>query len=52
MVARLKATQRNKMPNISNAKYPTGIVIDPKNNGTCVNTPHTRLFYHKLNTKQ
>ena len=52
MVARLKATQRNDIPTIPNAKYPTGIVIDPKNNGTCVNTPPTRLFYRKLNTKQ
>ena len=28
MVARLKATQRNEIPNTPNAKYPTGIVID------------------------
>ena len=30
MVARLKATQHNEISNISNAKYPTGIVIDLK----------------------
>ena len=30
MVARLKATQRNEIPTIPNAKYPTGIVIDLK----------------------
>ena len=30
MVVRLKATQRNEIPNIPNAKYPTGIIIDLK----------------------
>ena len=30
MVARLKATQRNDISTIPNAKYPTGIVIDLK----------------------
>ena len=30
MVARLKATQCNETPNIPNAKYPTGIIIDLK----------------------
>ena len=39
MVARLKATQRNEMPNIPNAKYPTGIIIDlksPQGNVFCL----------------
>lgn len=30
MVARIKATQCNETPNIPNAKYPTGIIIDLK----------------------
>ena len=38
MVARLKATQHNEIPNISNAKYPTGIVIDLK-------SPQGNVFY-------
>jgi len=38
MVARLKATQRNEIPNIPNAKYPTGIVIDLK-------SPQGNVFY-------
>lgn len=38
MVARLKATQCNKIPNIPNAKYPTGIVIDLK-------SPQGNVFY-------
>ena len=38
MVARLKATQRNETQNIPNAKYPTGIVIDPK-------SPQENVFY-------
>ena len=39
MVARLKATQRNDIPNIPNAKYPTGIIIDlksPQGNVFCL----------------
>ena len=38
MVARLKATQCNETPNIPNAKYPTGIVIDLK-------SPQGNVFY-------
>lgn len=38
MVARLKATQRNEIPNIPNAKYPTGIIIDLK-------SPQGNVFY-------
>ena len=38
MVARLKTTQRNEIPNIPNAKYPTGIVIDLK-------SPQGNIFY-------
>lgn len=38
MVARLKATQRNDIPTIPNAKYPTGIVIDLK-------SPQENVFY-------
>ena len=38
MVARLKATQHNKIPTIPNAKYPTGIVIDLK-------SPQGNVFY-------
>ena len=38
MVARLKATQRNDISTISNAKYPTGIVIDLK-------SPQGNVFY-------
>lgn len=38
MVARLKANQRNEIPNIPNAKYPTGIVIDLK-------SPQGNVFY-------
>ena len=38
MVVRLKATQRNEIPNIPNAKYPTGIVIDLK-------SPQGNVFY-------
>ena len=38
MVARLKATQRNDIPTIPNAKYPTGIVIDLK-------SPQGNVFY-------
>ena len=38
MVARLKAIQRNDIPNIPNAKYPTGIVIDLK-------SPQGNVFY-------
>ena len=38
MVARLKATQCNETPNIPNAKYPTGIVIDLK-------SPQVNVFY-------
>lgn len=38
MVARLKAIQRNAIPNIPNAKYPTGIVIDLK-------SPQGNVFY-------
>lgn len=38
MVAHLKTTQRNEIPNIANAKYPTGIVIDLK-------TPKGNVFY-------
>ena len=38
MVARLKATQHNEIPNISNVKYPTGIVIDLK-------SPQGNVFY-------
>ena len=38
MVARHKACQRNEIPNIPNAKYPTGIVIDLK-------SPQGNVFY-------
>lgn len=38
MVARLKATQRNNISTIPNAKYPTGIVIDLK-------SPQGNVFY-------
>ena len=38
MVARHKAYQRNEMPVIPNAKYPTGIVIDLK-------SPQGNVFY-------
>ena len=38
MVARHKACQRNEMPIIPNAKYPTGIVIDLK-------SPQGNVFY-------
>ena len=38
MVAHHKAHQRNDIPNIPNAKYPTGIVIDLK-------TPQGNVFY-------
>ena len=38
MVARLKATQRNDISNIPNAKYPTGIVINLK-------SPQGHVFY-------
>lgn len=38
MVARPKANQRNEIPNIPNAKYPTGIVIDLK-------SPQGNVFY-------
>lgn len=38
MVARLKATQRNDISTIPNAKYPTGIVIDLK-------SPQGNVFY-------
>lgn len=38
MVARHKAYQRNKMSNVPNAKYPTGIVIDLK-------SPQGNVFY-------
>ena len=38
MVARLKATQRNEIPNTPNAKYQTGIVIDLK-------SPQGNVFY-------
>ena len=38
MVARLKVTQRNETQNISNAKYPTGIVVDLK-------SPQGNVFY-------
>lgn len=38
MVARLKTTRRNEIPNIPNAKYPTGIVIDLK-------SPQGNVFY-------
>ena len=38
MVARLKAAQRNEIPIIPNAKYPTGIVIDLK-------SPQGNVFY-------
>ena len=38
MVVRLKATQRNEIPNIPNAKYPTGIIIDLK-------SPQGNVFY-------
>ncbi len=38
MVARLKATQRNDISNIPNAKYPTGIVINLK-------SPQGNVFY-------
>lgn len=38
MVARLKATKCNETPNIPNAKYPTGIVIDLK-------SPQGNVFY-------
>ena len=38
MVARHKAYQRNEMPTIPNAKYPTGIVIDLK-------SPQGNVFY-------
>ena len=38
MVALLKATQRNEIPNIPNAKYPTGIVINLK-------SPQGNVFY-------
>ena len=38
MAARHKAYQRNEMPIIPNAKYPTGIVIDLK-------SPQGSLFY-------
>ena len=38
MVARHKADQRNEIPNIPNAKYPTGIVIDLK-------SPQGNVFY-------
>ena len=38
MVARHKADQRNEMPTIPNAKYPTGIVIDLK-------SPQGNVFY-------
>ena len=38
MVARLKADQRNEIPNIPNAKYPTGIIIDLK-------SPQGNVFY-------
>ena len=38
MVVRLKATQRNEIPTIPNAKYPTGIVIDLK-------SPQGNVFY-------
>ncbi len=38
IVARLKATQRNDISNIPNAKYPTGIVINLK-------SPQGNVFY-------
>ena len=38
MVSRHKAYQRNEMPAIPNAKYPTGIVIDLK-------SPQGNVFY-------
>lgn len=38
MVARLKATQHNEISNISNAKHPTGIVIELK-------SPRGNVFY-------
>ena len=38
MAARLKATQRNDISNIPNAKYPTGIVINLK-------SPQDNVFY-------
>jgi len=38
MVARIKATQRNDISTIPNAKYPTGIVIDLK-------SPQGNVFY-------
>ena len=38
MVVRLKATQRNDISTIPNAKYPTGIVIDLK-------SPQGNVFY-------
>ena len=38
MVARLKATQRNDIPTIPNAKYSTGIVINLK-------SPQGNVFY-------
>ena len=47
MVARHKACQRNEMPIIPNAKYPTGIVIDlksPQGNVFCLMGLANRLI--------